>query len=1059
MTNHRNISVCSKHFIRLLCTAASMTLLLDIPGAAQDQTQRTSSEDRAAKAAYLRQPLSFEANQGQADSRVKFISRGRGYTLFLTSTDAVLSLRKPKSLRDLGGPPQRSANPRVLLESSDGGEMHDTLPRGVAVRMHLACSSSAAKISPLDELPGKSNYFVGRDPQKWHTNVPTFGRVHYQNVYRGVDLVYHGNQQELEYDFVVAPGADLKKIIVEIDSGPENSEEKSQATSKLRIDQNGDLVVPTAEGELRYLKPVAYQPSSIGAEAREFLEAHYVLKGSGQIGFEVAPYDKARPLVIDPVLTYSTFTAGSSNDLALAIAVDSSGAAYITGSTNSTDYPITMGAPATGCGTDGNCNGSLQNTDVFVTKLNSTGSALVYSTYLGGSFDEQGQAIAVDASGNAYVTGYTRSYDFPVTVGAAQTTCGPYVASNFVTCASSTGSNCAGAPSVEGFSTGSLIDVFVTKLNPSGSALVYSTFLGGTGNDNATGIAVNAAGQAYVAGSTDSQQQEGYVRNGACPSTSGYSTSYPTTSSGFMAAPPISATPAGSPFPSFQPSAVFSKLSADGKSLLYSTYFGSGGPALHNGANAVAVDSSDKAYVVGFTNSATFPTTSGVFQQTVAGPNPNSACGSQSPCRDAFVAKFDPSMSGAGSLVYSTLLGGSGEDAALGVTVDSAGNAYVTGNAGFNSAPSSDFPTTLGAFQTSCPSSCLGDKLFVTKLNPTATGLVYSTFLGGNGGDDENSNPIALDSSGRAYIAGGTSSSNFPTANAIQSSLPGVASAFVTLLNASGSGVDFSTYFGGTQAQAVATGVALDGSDNIYVVGYTGDPSFPTTSGAFQTTCTKCSNPNNRGNAGFVFKISLQLTATTTTIISSANPSVFGQSVMFTATVTPSGSGTPSGTVTFMDGATTLGTGALNGSAQATFTTTALTAGSHSITAVYGGDANFAGSTSSALSQVVSDFSIAVAPSSRTVKAGKSTTYTLTLTPVSGFTGTISLSCSATPPAGTCSVSPASVTLNGTSSSTVTVTVTTAPGKKGTPKGTYTLTFTGAFGTLQLSSTANLVVD
>src|SRR2546428_4951676 len=241
MTNHRNISVCSKHFIRLLCTAASMTLLLHIPGVAQAQTQRTSSEDRAARAAYLRQPLSFEPNQGQADSRVKFISRGRGYTLFLTSTDAVLSLRRPKSLRDLGWPPQT-----ILRESSDGSEMHDALPGGVAVRMHLACSSSAAKISPLDELPGKSNYFVGRDPQKWHTNVPTFGRVHYQNVYRGVDLVYHGNQQELEYDFVVAPGADLKKIIVEIDSGPENSEEKSQATSKLRIDQNGDLVVPTA---------------------------------------------------------------------------------------------------------------------------------------------------------------------------------------------------------------------------------------------------------------------------------------------------------------------------------------------------------------------------------------------------------------------------------------------------------------------------------------------------------------------------------------------------------------------------------------------------------------------------------------------------------------------------------------------------------------------------------------------------------------------------------------------------------------------------------------------
>ena len=280
----------------------------------------------------------------------------------------------------------------------------------------------------------------------------------------------------------------------------------------------------------------------------------------------------------------------------------------------------------------------------------------------------------------------------------------------------------------------------------------------------------------------------------------------------------------------------------------------------------------------------------------------------------------------------------------------------------------------------------------------------------------------------------------------------------MTVLNASASGVDFSTYLGGVQAQAVATGIALDGSDNIYVPGYTGDPSFPTTLGAFQPACAKCSNPNNRGNAGFVFKISLQLT-TTTSVVSSVNPSVFGQSVTFTATVTPSGSGTPSGKVTFMDGASTLGTGTLNTSAQATFTTTALTVGSHSITAIYDGDANFAGSTSAVLSQVVSDFLIAVAPSSRTVKAGKSTTYTLTLTPVSGFTGTISLSCSAAPPAGTCSVSPASVTLNGTSNSTATVTVTTAPGRKGTPKGTYTLTFTGAFGTLQHSTTANLVVN
>jgi Beta-propeller repeat/Abnormal spindle-like microcephaly-assoc'd, ASPM-SPD-2-Hydin len=778
---------------------------------------------------YGKLPLSFEANQGQTDRQVKFLSRGSGYSLFLTGNEAVLALRKGSrrskvegrtgagigsadlALRSAAFPgllpspaPEletnsRTADPRTgsalrgLLGSSfqfpasnfqTPATNNEPRTTGALLRMKLVRANPNPKIVGMDELPGKSNYFIGNDPKKWRTNVPNYAKVKYANVYPGVDLVYYGNQGQLEYDFVVSPGADPAAITLELATGQSKIQNR-----KSKIDKSGDLVVGTDGGEVIFHKPVVYQPAMSNAQRtknqepttknqeprttnKELVEGKYIVKGN-HINFEVANYDKTKALVIDPVLAYSTYLQGSGSDQqGHGIVVDASGNAYVTGSTDSPDFPTTAGAFQT------KNRGTL---DAFVIKLNAAGSAPLYATYLGGGGLDSGAAVAVDASGNAYITGYTSSPNFPTTAGAFQTT----------------------------YHRGGG-DAFVTKLEATGSVLIYSTYLGGSGRENFgnyTGgaIAVDASGNAYVAGTTTSSD---------FPTTPG---AFQTTYGGGISDCSVCG------------DAFVSKLNSAGSSLLYSTYLGGSGSEQGYG---IAVDGGGNAYVTGATGSSNFPITPGAFQTSKHG---------NGPAANAFVTKLNAFGS---ALLYSTYLGGSGGDSSIGIAVDASGQAYVTGATG-----SSDFPTTPSAFQTTFGGGN-GDA-FVTKLNAAGSALLYSTYVGG--GLQDGAFAIAIDTMGKAYVTGWTQG-DFPiTPDALQTSV-GNPPTFICKLNPNGSGLLYSTYFGGSGGQ-VGQGMAVDALGNTFLTGSTfgygpSHPAdFPTTPAAFQVTL-------NEMNDAFVAKIS-----------------------------------------------------------------------------------------------------------------------------------------------------------------------------------------------------------
>ncbi len=788
-------------------------------------------EDRLAPAsaqmqqAYGQLPLSFEANVGQTAAQVQYLSSGNGYALFLTSTGAVLSLTQPAA----GG----TAKTSPLTSTT-----------GVALAMNLVGANPQASVSGLDKQAGVSNYFIGNDPSQWHTNIANYSQVEYQDVYPGVNLVYYGNQQQLEYDFVVAPGAK-----------PSNIQLNFQGQDSMSLDAQGDLVLHTATGDVLQHAPVVYQEIN---GVRQTVSGQFVLGTQGQVSFQVGAYDKGLPLTIDPMLVYSTYLGGNSEDDGLAIAVDGSGNAYVTGDTESTNFPTTTGAFQASPG---------GGYDAFVTKLNAAGTAINYSTYLGGNGADYGYRIAVDGAGSAYVTGFTQSSNFPTTAGAFQTSHG---------------------------SDGGLYDAFVTKLNATGTALSYSTYLGGNNQDEGSGIAVDGAGNAYVTGYTSS-------------------TNFPTTTGAFQ-------TNYGG-----APDAFVTKLNATGTTLVYSTYLGGSGGAR---ANGLAVDASGNAYITGYTYSSNFPTTAGAFQTSSGGTE------------DAFVTKLN--AAGA-ALIYSTYLGGDSYDDGYAIAVDGAGSAYVTGFT-----QSSNFPTTAGAFQSSHASDGGTDDAFVTELNAAGTALSYSTYLGGNQFDLGTG--IAVDSAGNAYVIGYTASTDFPTtAGAFQTSHGsdgGLYDAFVTKLNATGTALSYSTYLGGNN-QDEGSGIAVDGAGNAYVTGYTSSTNFPTTTGAFQTSYS------GGQDAAFVAKFGLASPTTTTLTANGPNPSLVGQSVGFTVQVSPA---PPDGESVSLEDASNgnvvVGTGTLtNGSA--TITLSSLAVGVHNLVAVYGGDGPNLGSTSSPVTQTV----------------------------------------------------------------------------------------------------------
>jgi hypothetical protein len=744
-------------------------------------------------------PIRFERNVGQAPPQTGYVARGNGYTAAITERGVTLTLRQAKGAKSSAMLAQRplASLPTARLSLSP---------------VHANASPQLRAERPQSSI---SNYFVGNDPSKWHSNIANYAAVRYEQLYPGIDWVIYGNSQQLEYDFVVAPGADPRRIRLQIDGA-----------DSLSVDEGGDLLIKKQNRILRQLKPAIYQTAADGT--RHNIDGHYVL-ATGQFAFALGNYDHRRALIIDPVVVYSTYLGGSAiNQVggsvfnqASAIAADGEGNAYVVGSTNSTDFPMAQPLQSS--------NLEKSFVTAFIAKFNAGGTALVYSTYLGGTgSDTTGNlgfcgpanapnpvrgadpgnggdgatAIAVDAAGNVYVTGFTSSTDFP--------TVDPLQAANHA--AVNHGSN-----------------AFLAKLNAAGNALVYSTYLGGSGiqgapvtGDMATAVAVDGSGAAYVTGIT-------------------MSADFPTLM-------PIQQT---NKEVSGRPTAFVAKLNATGSALVYSSYLGGSGGNSDAGvgdcANAIAVDGEGNAYVVGQTSSANFPTApaAAAFQSV----NPSLGSTVEYEHGSAFVSKLNSSGS---ALVYSTYLGGSTSDAALAVSVDARGEAYLSGYT-----LSTDFPIA-NALQPQNATGGRGANAFVTKFNPTGSELIYSTYLGGS--TFEQANALALDAAGNAYVAGTTYSSNFPIVEPLQAtnnaSSHNLNNAFISVLNASGSTLEFSTYLGGSGRDVYppqpcpidgvdpcgpggdsAAAIAVDSSGNLYVTGFANSTDFPMAA-AFETTPT-----------------------------------------------------------------------------------------------------------------------------------------------------------------------------------------------------------------------------
>jgi hypothetical protein len=890
-----------------LALAAVVFLSTIFAGAQKQKLDNNRPGALAITEKYGELPLSFEANEGQVDPKVRFLTRGGGYSLFLTDSEAVLALRTPG----------RAENAPHKVKDY-GAQTFDV------VRMQVRGANRNPCISGDALLAGTVNYFLGNDPAKWRTRVPTYNRVRYADVYPGIDLVYYGNQHQLEYDFVVAPGANIRPIRLHF-----------AGVGKLQLDEHGNLKVIGKNGKITFKKPVAYQ---LAQDQRTSVEAHFALLANNSVTFVLGAYDKTKTVVIDPVLAYSTFLGGSGGnsgnftDNGTSLAVDASGNAYIGGYTWSPDFPITTGSfQATDPGiTDGNFYTSVG----FVSKLNATGSALIYSTYIGGNGSssytgntlnagggDDVNALAIDSSGNVYLTGATWSSNFPVTTGAIQ-------------------------PTNKAFPYG--FDAWIAKLNAAGTALLYSTYLGGTahvfGNANVYGdaglsITMDPNGDAFVAG---------YAR----------SIDFPVTAGAFQSVNKASA--------NYGTNAWIAEVNPDGTALIFSTYLGGSGNPLYysfiplDAVNGMALNTTGDIFVSGLTVSSDFPVTSGAFQ-TVSKAAPNNLT-------TGFVAEFNPTGNG---LIYSTLVGGSGTkgvpngsalpglgDVPIAMALDGSNNVFLAGTTA-----STDFPVTTGAFQTVDKEATAGLPTgFVCKLNATGSALTYATYLGGSGDvDGERAQRIIFDDSGNAYVTGYTNSPDFPvTSDAYQSTNKGLpnhaANAFLTELNPGGTALVYSTYFGGsgnTSERPLGTsgdagyGIFRDASGAIYIAGTTYSADFPTTAGAFQTTNKGA--PGGNSNA-FITKFTLGTTTTligtTTSLSADANPQLLGTKVTFTANVTTaSGTGVPTGKVTFgIDGAA--GTAVtLDSTAHASYATSSLAAGSHTITARYSGDTTYSAST------------------------------------------------------------------------------------------------------------------
>lgn len=951
-------------------------------------------------------PLAFEANHGQTDKSVAYMAHGSGYGLFLTANEAVLVLQ---------------------------GQSKQGTATNAAVHMQLAGSAAQPKISGAEPLPGKSNYFIGNDPSRWVHNVPQFARVQYRAVYPGVNLVYYGKQGQLEYDFVVASGADPSQIRMNV-AGAE----------KVSIASDGSLLVKTPVRELRWNKPVVYQEVN---GQRQKVAGRFELLAKNRVGFALGSYDRSRELVIDPTLSYATYFGGSGSEINPQVAVDPNSSIYLAGTTSSaTNFPIPAG------GTQPTLSGS---TDVFVSKLNTFGSAVVYTAYLNG-FDlttappvtlgkatgvDSSAGLAVDSAGNAYVTGTTTSSDFPVTASAFQS-----------------------APIAAG------VHVFLSKLDPTGASLLYSSYLGGSGIDNAMALAADNSGHAYILGDTFS------------------ATDFPT---------------AGSPF---QPTAngathlffvsKFDTTATGTASLLFSSFLGGGTSSTGNAnppdgvpactlpCGGIALDSTGNAYVTGtttFTNLAI----ANAYQSAInQGQTTNKT--------DAFVAKITSAGTG---LLYLSYLGGTGNDSGNAIAVDTGGIAYVTGQTDSNDLfPAAGASGLTVGFQ----NTNSGSHAYIAKLSNPTSGpitLTYASYLGGSGVD--NGLGIVADSSQNAYVTGSTTSTDFPTPFTASTPLPcnfpivaaqaqdaflvKASTTIVTLKTVTPcvSSLLSSSLIGGSGTER-GTSIAQNIAGTVLVAGETNSSILPAISkiqgvNPLQTAFAGGSTDAFLATFGATTDLALTLTVPSTGVM--PNPVGVGNAEVFTYVVTnigpdastgatvvipvpPTSSGVTATTFTTTSGSCalsgstetcTLGTLALNATASitASITPTAATTSSISMTGtvfpgVAGGsaavDLNLSNnSPKSPVVVPVDYFTLGVSPASATVVAGQSLTFVASLTAHSligspQYPSSITLACSGLPTGATCAFKPSPVPNIPTTSPVVTSTLvlsTTAPPKTG----------------------------
>lgn len=891
--------------IGIVCLLASFAGVVLVRAHKYDNSLATAAPapDKASVAEqFARLPLSFEINKGQIDERVKFLSHGPGYDLFLTANEAVLKVQKPRAAKD-------------------------DVSEGTVLRLKLLGANATPQVEGQQDLPGKVNYFNGNDPAKWRRNIPTYREVHFKEVYPGIDVVYYGNQRELEYDLVVGAGANPKLIRFSV-----------EGADQIRLDKTGRLLLGLKHGDVSLNKPVIYQLDENGN--RREVKGAYVVNGN-EIKFKLDRFESNKPLVIDPVLSYSTMLGSGFNDVANAIAVDSQGSAYVTGSTESASFPTTAGA----------FKSTNQLGGAFVTKLDPTGSTLVYSTYLVGDGRSTGFGIAVDLSGNAYVTGTTSAESFPLVnplktassffkttdAGANWSNLNSGITGSVREIAvAPTAPNTTYAATTEGFfrstdggttwiktpSTGFQSFFFVNDLvvDPTNASVVYVADSSGPFKSTDGGNNWSRVSPSVIFSTTNSIRFDPatpstiYIgaRNGVFKSTDSGSNWIQQNNFAIPGTPNVLALAIDPTTPltlyaGTSGNGLFKSINGGGVWTAMNSGMGGGNPTL---VSAIAIDPTNTEIVytghgdtpgagginkstnggaswapltngvpnagvqaIVATSSAVYASinSNGVIKTTNGGGSWNKLetglwssavlslvgdptngailyAGAGSGLADAFVTKLNASGSG---LLFSTLVGGSNEETGNSIAIDGSGNIAIGGRTTSTNFPVVNAVRSSVTFNGNCTTG------FLTKINPAVPSFTFSTYLGS--GQCEMVSSVATDSSGNVYATGQTIGADFPTANAFQPAFGGsgqsvTVDAFVTKLTPTGSFV-YSTYLGGG-GDDFGLGIAADFSGNAYVTGLTSSSNFPTMNpiqgnfgGPFSTTDVFVTKFNSTGSA------------------------------------------------------------------------------------------------------------------------------------------------------------------------------------------------------------------